>query len=270
MSSITIQKACLEGQPGLARSLLNANPEAINSIDADGRSALHWAASASSLEVMELLLKNTPPPNLNLRDASGSTPLIVAVASGQESNVVALLAAGADVNATNEKGQTALHYAASKARIEIGRRLIQKGADVSPVSSPSLHPRFPSCPSSVLSSLTPSLLLLPQINSKDRANQHPLHRAATTGSDGFVQLLLAGGKDGKRTRLNTQDRMGNTPLHLAFESGHGSTAVLLIEAGADRDKPNVDDHTPEQLEGLGDREQKKVRDFVWGKVGRPE
>lgn len=66
MSSITIQKACLEGsfpqssflvrtkltslppslpsfagQPGLARSLLNANPEAINSIDAVGTPSLH-------------------------------------------------------------------------------------------------------------------------------------------------------------------------------------------------------------------------------------
>ena len=86
---------------------------------------------------------------------------------------------------------------------QIGRRLIQKGADVcsrlidriaffNPLADP--H----------------SSLIMIQINSKDRANQHPLHRAATTGSDGFVTLLLAGGSDGKRTRLNTQDRMGES------------------------------------------------------------
>jgi hypothetical protein len=76
-----------------------------------------------------MLLKNTPAPELDGRDASGSTPLIIAgklsntvdsssgqkltfvtscaasVSAGQESNVVALIAAGANVNATNEKGQ---------------------------------------------------------------------------------------------------------------------------------------------------------------------
>jgi len=71
-------------------------------------------------------------------------------------------------------------------------------------SNPHLVHLLPSLTSLVF----PSAFRLHQINSKDRANQHPLHRAATTGSDGFVQLLLAGGKDGKRTRLNTQDRMG--------------------------------------------------------------
>lgn len=84
------------------RSLLNATPEAVNSKDEvsfnchelasshprlitvppcriqDGRSPLHWAASGSSLELTELLLKNTPAPNLELKDGSGSTPLIVA------------------------------------------------------------------------------------------------------------------------------------------------------------------------------------------------
>lgn len=62
--------------------------------------------------------------------------------------------------------------------------------------------------------------------------------------------------------------------------------MLLIEAGADRDKvrlarslvhpiaaecaiqPNTDDQIPEQVEGLGGREQKKVREFVWSKVGK--
>ncbi|CDZ96942.1 Serine/threonine protein kinase [Phaffia rhodozyma] len=224
-SGLSIHKAAMDGQPGLIRSLLNGEPQVIHSKDTDGRTPLHWAASSTSLEALEILLKNTPAPDLEAQDAGGSTPLIIAVSSGQEANVVALLGAGANPNSTNDKGQSALFYAASKARIEIGRRLIQKGAD---------------------------------INIKDRANQHPLHRAASTGSDGFVQLLLAGGKDGKRTRLNTQDRIGNTPLHLALESGHGSTAVILIEAGADRERPNTDDQTPEQIEGLGGREQKRV------------
>lgn len=77
------------------------------------------------------------------------------------------------------------------------------------------------------------------------------HRAATTGSAGFVSLLLNPPEGAPKTRLNTADRIGenhgsagriqanrsvqgNTPLHLAMESGHAEAAVLLIEAGADR------------------------------------
>jgi 26S proteasome non-ATPase regulatory subunit 10 len=85
------------------------------------------------------------------------------------------------------------------------------------------------------------------INSRDS------HRAATTGSTGFVTLLLHPPEGSPKTRLNTGDRMGtlifshftvelkvgwegNTSLHLAMESAHGETAALLIEAGADRSR----------------------------------
>lgn len=82
------------------------------------------------------------------------------------------------------------------------------------------------------------------------------HRAATTNSAAFVNLLLNPPESLKlpKTRLNTADRIGacnaiarierseaydptgNTPLHLAMESGHGDVAVILIEAGADRSR----------------------------------
>jgi 26S proteasome non-ATPase regulatory subunit 10 len=75
-----------------------------------------------------------------------------------------------------------------------------------------------------------------QVNAKDKANQHPLHRAATTNATGFISLLLNPPGVTTKTRLNTADRVGNTPLHLAMESGHAEAAVLLIEAGAARDR----------------------------------
>jgi 26S proteasome non-ATPase regulatory subunit 10 len=82
----------------------------------------------------------------------------------------------------------------------------------------------------------PLLTLHSQINAKDRASQFPLHRAATTGSTSFLQILLNPPEGRPKTRLNGADRAGNTPLHLAMESGHGAAAVALIEAGADRER----------------------------------
>ncbi|KAA1467137.1 ankyrin, partial [Dentipellis sp. KUC8613] len=127
------------------------------------------------------------------------------------------------------------HYAASKTRIDIGRFLISRGAD---------------------------------INARDKANQTPLHRAATTGSTGFITLLVHPPEGHPKTRLNTGDRVGNTPLHLAMESAHGEAAALLIEAGADRDRTNLEEETPEQVEGVGGQEQKRAREYVVQRCGK--
>ncbi|KAI6155494.1 ankyrin repeat-containing domain protein, partial [Pisolithus tinctorius] len=130
------------------------------------------------------------------------------------------------------------HYAASKSRIDIGRFLIQRGAD---------------------------------INARDKANQLPLHRAATTGSTGFISLLLnpPQGLAVSKPRLNTGDRVGNTPLHLAMESAHAQAAILLIEAGADRNRTNLEDLTPENVDGVGGEEQRRARQYVIDHCGPP-
>ncbi|KAF9007451.1 ankyrin repeat-containing domain protein [Cyathus striatus] len=128
------------------------------------------------------------------------------------------------------------HYAASKSRIDIGRLLISRGAD---------------------------------INARDKANQLPLHRAATTGSVGFIRLLLDSSTPSNKLRLNTGDRIGNTPLHLAMESAHAEAAVVLINAGADRSRENLDGETPEGVEGVGGTEQKNARQHVINLCGKP-
>ncbi|KAF8871761.1 ankyrin repeat-containing domain protein, partial [Infundibulicybe gibba] len=128
------------------------------------------------------------------------------------------------------------HYAASKSRIDIGKLLISRGAD---------------------------------INAKDKANQLPLHRAATTGSVGFVQLLLESSNPSNKARLNGADRIGNTPLHLAMDSAHAEVAVLLINAGADRGRLNQDGESPEEIEGVGGIEQKRARQHVVEFCGKP-
>ncbi|KAJ7620005.1 hypothetical protein DFH06DRAFT_1319304 [Mycena polygramma] len=46
----------------------------------------------------------------------------------------------------------------------------------------------------------------------NKANQVPFHRAATTGSLGFIRLLLDSSVPPNKTRLNNADRIGKTAL----------------------------------------------------------
>jgi len=144
-----------------------------------------------------------------------------------------LLGANADVNLTNFRGQTPLHYAASKARLELGRLLISKEADV---------------------------------NAKDKANQLALHRAASVGATPFIVLITT--TRSPRAKLNQSDRAGLTPLMLAIESGHGETAVELIEAGADRHRTNRDGMRAEESMGVGGQEHKRVLQYIESHCGK--
>jgi 26S proteasome non-ATPase regulatory subunit 10 len=43
---------------------------------------------------------------------------------------------------------------------------------------------------------------------------------------------------------------------------------VLIEAGADRERTNTDGQRPEEIEGVGGQEAKKVLQYIWGRVGK--
>ncbi|EAU85260.2 hypothetical protein CC1G_10046 [Coprinopsis cinerea okayama7 len=230
MSGLSVHSAAQNNQLSLLRTLLAENPALVNSVDVDERTPLHWAASSGSLDVARFLIDQKA--EVDKVDNSGWTPLHIAVSAGNYDIVQELIGGGAD----NDKGITPLHYAASKSRIDIGKLLISRGADY---------------------------------NARDNANQLPLHRAATTGSTGFIRLLLESSTPSNKLRLNTADRVGNTPLHLAMESAHAEAAVLLINAGADRTRENLDSEIPEAVPGVGGQEQKQARQYVIDHCGKP-
>jgi ankyrin repeat protein len=240
-SDASLVDAAQGGDGAGVRALLDQGAD-VNARQADGMTALHWAAYQDDLKtvealvragadvnavnrygvtplsmacangdgrMVELLLESGADPNHAL--AGDETVLMIAARTGQLAAVKALLARRVDVNAKEtERGQTALMWAAAEGHTAVVEALLDAGAD--------LHERLDS-------GFTPLLF------------------AVREGRIGVVRALLRAGADpneaidSERLPRGGRPRSGVSALLLAVKNAHFELASLLLDAGAD---PNAD------------------------------
>ena len=161
--------------------------------------------------------------------AADEAPLIAAVKAEDAGAVSALLDGGADVNATQPDGATALHWAAFRDHHEIASRLIAAGADVNAANELGATALWLAADNG---SATMVERLLAAGARADRAlseGETPVMTASRTGNADAVTLLVAAGAD-----VNVaEDTRGQTALMWAVAQGHHAVVAALIEHGAD-------------------------------------
>lgn len=165
--------------------------------------------------------------DVNAGDTGGYTALHRACAAGNLSIVTLLLEAGAGVDARTATGETPLHRAASR---EVAEQLVQKGADIHARENESgMTPLFNA------DAGTSAYLLArgADVNAITPKGMTPLIWAAYWKSIDKVSVLLKRGAD-----VNAGAGSTKTALHVAANWGHVAIASLLLEAGAD---PNARD-----------------------------
>jgi euchromatic histone-lysine N-methyltransferase len=123
--------AIRDGNVKQVTAALARGADPLHTLDPDGQSPLHAAASAENLEILDLLLKASGKRLLNRFDALGRTPLMRAVENKHVEAVRKLIAAGADVNARQDprQGDSALRLAATDGPLAISTLLIDAGAN---------------------------------------------------------------------------------------------------------------------------------------------
>jgi ankyrin repeat protein len=129
--------------------------------------------------------------------ADAESPVADAAMRGDLEAVRALVKQGADVNAAQGDGMTALHWAARKGELELVELLVYAGANPGAVTRNGAYT--------------------------------PLHLASQTGNAGVVRALL---KAGANPDAHTSSG-GATPLHFAAATGSAEAVRALLEGGAD-------------------------------------
>lgn len=102
--------AVLQEDPHVVRALIAART-IIDAQDIDGATPLHDAAAYGTQGILQALIQSIPPAALDKTDNRGRTPLLVALENGNRYAVSLLLALGAQINATDNEGTSALEYA---------------------------------------------------------------------------------------------------------------------------------------------------------------
>ncbi|MFZ5867999.1 MAG: ankyrin repeat domain-containing protein [Thermodesulfobacteriota bacterium] len=253
--------------------------------------SLVLAASRGHLGVVELLVGTGP--DVNTQGANGSTPLMVAAWNGHSEVVKYLLAKGADANVKNEdcytplngyspvtpdvgkllldtgaevdarnrEGQTALMKAAWQGHSELVKLLLERRADVNAQDAHGVTPLMEASGRGYLDVVKlllekgaerniktrngvtavnwaadwskpevakTILMMAGEVNARDDTGVTPLMEAAGRGYLGVVKALLEKGAD-----VNVKDKYGWNALTWAAQGGHMEEVRLLQERGAE-------------------------------------
>uniref|UniRef100_A0A0V0JCM6 26S proteasome non-ATPase regulatory subunit 10 n=1 Tax=Schistocephalus solidus TaxID=70667 RepID=A0A0V0JCM6_SCHSO len=118
MSNLTLCNSARDGKYNEVVDAFRKDPSVITCKDSCGRNVLHWSASGGHLELVKYLIE--AGAKSDEADESGWTPLMISVSAGRDDVAEYLLkCCSANPNVINSTGQSPLHYAASKNRLNV-------------------------------------------------------------------------------------------------------------------------------------------------------
>jgi ankyrin repeat protein len=242
---VRLAEAAAKQDKQAVQSLLRQGLD-VNTPQADGSTALHWATHWDDLETADLLLRSganvnakndygaTPlwlacsnanaamvekllasRANPNTPTASGETPLMRCARTGSAAAVKSLLARKADVNAKdNEQGQTALMWAVAQEHPAAAQALIEGGADIHARTKGGFTPLLFAARVGDVESAAVLLSRGVDVNEAGPGGMTPLVLASASGQEAFGIAILDKGAD-----PNARDAIGATALHYAMTKG---------------------------------------------------
>ena len=158
------------------------------------------------------------------------SPVADAAMRGDIEEVRELLRTGADVNAAQGDGMTALHWAADNGDAGIAQILVYAGASLESITRlGSFTPLMVASREGNTDVIAALLGAGAKVDAVTETGERAIHLAAYAGSAEAVSLLSAHGADTNARELSS----GQTPLMFAAAYGRADVVRVLMESGAD-------------------------------------
>jgi ankyrin repeat protein len=281
----TVADAAESGDRDAVRGLLKQAAD-VNAAQADGMTALHWAAMRNDAELAQTLLYAGANVKATTR-INAYTPLLLAAKNGNAAVMAPLVKAGADINAPTSNGTTPLMYSAAAGSTEAVTTLLDAGAKVNATET---YRGLTAIMFAAAADRTDVVNILAKHGADLKAttkvvelNKMGRNSAVFAGIlTGNPQVQQGGGREGQKAegqRANAPangggggqfggrnpfagtagvDRQyqlnelvyaqgGMTPMLLAARQGYTNTVHALLEDGADINQPSAGDHTTPML-----------------------
>ncbi len=258
---VPLIEAAKKGDTAAVKTLVGQKAD-VNAVEADGTTALHWAAHLGDAVATDALIK--AGANVKAATRNGATPyslalyrgnaavierllaagedpkavlagepaIMMAARTGVPAAVTALLKAGADPNVAEAvRGQTALMWAAAEGNTDVVKILLEAKANVNarskgPQARASMGGRIPRVndPLGLRAHRDPTWAM-----NNEGLQFTPIMWAARNGHIETTKVLIAGGANVN----DAKPRDGTSVLLLAMLNRHYELASVLLAAGAD-------------------------------------
>ncbi|ALD92913.1 Ankyrin repeat [Cupriavidus gilardii CR3] len=191
---------------------------------------LHAAAAQGDAAAIALLLKQGA--NLETRDDSGATPLLIATRHNHIDAARALIDAGANVNAKDRIQDSAYLHAGARGYNEILKMTLTHGADLKSTNRYGGTALIPAAERGHVQTVRILIAAGVDVNHINRLHWTALLEAIILGDGGpsyteIVRLLVNAKAD-----VNIPDGKGVTALQHARQRGYRDIERILVKAGA--------------------------------------
>src|SRR4051812_25040329 len=160
--------------------------------------------------------------------AAGRPPLVDTARNGDRDALRALLRKGADVNAAEADGSTALHWASYRDDVESADLLLRSGARVNAANDLGVTPLWTASQNGSVAMVSRLLRAGADPNAALLSGETALMVAARSGYPEVVQQLLS-----KDAKVNARGVRGQTALMWAVAQKHPEVVKTLLAHGAD-------------------------------------
>lgn len=188
--------------------------------------ALHIAAGFGRIHMVDQLLQSVPPPDIDVIDNCGSSPLIIAAAYKHFDVMTMLLQRSANVTLRDRGGYAALHAVSRSgyANKNIAAELVNRGANIEARSNDSLTPLYMAAMTGSIEMISFLIECGANIEAMSIYGFTPLSIAVLKGRSDAVRLLLA-----KGANIETADDKDRTLIHWAALRDHVELIPLFVQ-----------------------------------------